>query len=309
VDLIGDLLAALDSLTQTLAGMLTDSPLTYLLVFGLVALDVLFPLLPAEASVLIAAVLAGTGRLSLAWVVVAATLGAFVGDNVAYWIGRAAGRPLVERVMRGHAERLEQVGDQFHDRGGSFIIIGRFVPGGRTAVSVGAGVLHYPWARFIAYDAVAAVVWALQAALPGYIGGVMFADRPWIGLAIGVVLAVVITVTLEWIRRIRGPRRASGAVATRAGAGAGVGAGADLPVSPSVPVPGETLHGGDPEPGTDRRPQEAVVAETEDRSRTHEGIGDPGSDDRGTEGREGVPSDAPEDDEIGARLERAHENG
>jgi membrane-associated protein len=311
VELIGDLLAALDSLTQTLAGMLTDSPLTYLLVFGLVALDVLFPLLPAEASVLIAAVLAGTGQLSLAWVVVAATLGAFVGDNVAYWIGRAAGRPLVERVMRGHADRLEQVGDQFHERGGSFIIIGRFLPGGRTAVSVGAGVLHYPWARFIAYDAVAAVVWALQAALPGYIGGVVFADRPWIGLAIGVVLAVVITVTIEGIRRNRERRRTSGAVDAGAGAGAdaGVGAGADLPVSPSVPVPGETLHGGDPEPGTDRRPQEAVVAETEDRSRTHEGIDDPGSDDRGPEGRERLPSDAPEDDEIGARLERAHENG
>ena len=145
MDLISDLLAALDSLTQTLAGMLTDSPLTYLLVFGLVALDVLLPILPAEASVLIAAVLAGTGQLSLAWVIVAATLGAFVGDNVAYWIGRTAGRPLVERILRGNAERLQQVGAQFHDRGGSFIIIGRFVPGGRTAVSIGAGVLHYPW--------------------------------------------------------------------------------------------------------------------------------------------------------------------
>ena len=68
-------------------------------------------------------------------------------------------------------------------------------------MSIGAGVLHYPWGRFIAYDAVAAVIWALQAALPGYIGGVVFADRPWIGLAIGIVLAVVVTVTIEGIRR------------------------------------------------------------------------------------------------------------
>lgn len=303
MDLISDLLAALDSLTQTLAGMLTDSPLTYLLVFGLVALDVLLPILPAEASVLIAAVLAGTGQLSLTWVIIAATLGAFVGDNVAYWIGRSAGRPLVERILRGNAERLQQVGAQFHDRGGSFIIIGRFVPGGRTAVSIGAGVLHYPWGRFIAYDAVAAVIWALQAALPGYIGGVVFADRPWIGLAIGIVLAVVVTVTIEGIRRIRERRRASGAV------DAGAGAGGDLPIPSAVPVPGETLDGGDPEPRTDRRRQEAVVTETEDRAWAQQGIGDPGADDRGPEGREGVPADAAEDDEVGARLERAHEKG
>jgi membrane protein DedA with SNARE-associated domain len=274
------------------------------LVFGLVALDVLFPILPAEGSVLIAAVLAGTGTLSIAWVVVAAALGAFVGDNVAYWIGRTAGRPLIERVMRGHAERLAQVGAQFRDRGGSFIIIGRFVPGGRTAVSVGAGVLHYPWLRFIAYDAVAAVIWALQAAIPGYIGGVVFADRPWIGLAIGIVLAVLITATVEGIRRIRERRRSSGTVDARADAGGG----SRLGVAPPAPVPHEALDRADPQPGADRGPQEAVVTEAEDRAGTDDGIGDPGSDDRGHEGREGVPTDPAEDDEVGARLERAHED-
>ena len=47
---------------------------------------------------------------------VAAGLGAFVGDNIAYWIGRAAGRPLVERVLRGNTEQLDNVQEQFHKR-------------------------------------------------------------------------------------------------------------------------------------------------------------------------------------------------
>jgi membrane protein DedA with SNARE-associated domain len=290
-------------LAQTLSGLVTDSPWTYLVVFGLVAFDALLPVIPGEASVLIAAVLAGTGQLSLAWVIVAATLGAFVGDNVAYWIGRLAGRPLIERVMRGRTDRLEQVGARFHERGGSFIIIGRFVPGGRTAVSVGAGVLHYPWPRFIAYDAVAAVVWAFQAALPGYIGGVVFSDRPWIGLAIGIALAIAISVTVEAIRRIRERRRSSGTL------GAGAGAGRDHVPAGAITHPREALDGRDPEPGSDRRPQQAEVAESEDRAGSEERVAQPGPRDRDPERGEAVPADAAGDDEKGARLEHAHEQG
>jgi membrane protein DedA with SNARE-associated domain len=302
MDLIGELLAGLDTVTETLAGLITDSPLTYAIVFGLVALDVLFPILPAEASVLVAAVLAGSGQLSLAWVVVAGALGAFVGDNVAYWIGRKAARPLVERLLGGHAERLAQVRRQFHDRGSSFIIVGRFVPGGRTAVAVGAGVLHYPWSRFLAYDVVAAGIWSLQAAIPGYIGGVVFADRPWIGLAIGIVLAVLIAVTIEAIRRANERRRGSRTVDVRSDRGS------DVCPAPTRPVPGERLDGRDPQPCPDGRPQQAVVTQAEDRAGAHERIGGPGPDDGDPERDEGVPADAAEDDEVGARLERAHED-
>jgi membrane protein DedA with SNARE-associated domain len=301
VNAIGDLLSAFDSLTQTLAGLVTDSPWTYLLVFALVALDVLFPVLPAEASVLIAAVLAGAGQLSIGWIVIAATLGAFVGDNVAYWIGRTAGRPLVTRVLRGHAERLDQVGREFHDRGASFIIIGRFIPGGRTAVAVGAGVLHYPWLRFIAYDALAAVIWALQAAIPGYIGGVVFTDRPWIGLAVGIAIAVAITVTIEAVRRIRDRQRTSGSVEAGGSAGGGLGLA-------SGPDPDEALDRPDRDPGSDRGPEQAVVAEPQDGAGSEQRVPEPRPDDREPEGDGRLPADASDDDEVGTGLEGAHQD-
>jgi membrane protein DedA with SNARE-associated domain len=205
-----DILSLLDQATDALTNLITDSPWTYLVIVGLVALDVVLPIIPSEASVLIAAVLAGTGQLSIVLIVIAAALGAFIGDNVAYWIGRTAGRPLIERVLGGRMDRLTWVERQLEERGGSLIVTGRFIPGGRSVVAIGSGALHMPWVRFAAWDALAAVIWSLQASLPGFIGGAAFEDRPWLGLLLGISISVAIVVTIEairwWRRREAGPQ-------------------------------------------------------------------------------------------------------
>lgn len=207
-DLFTWLTGSIDSLTE----LVTDSPITYVVIFALAAVDVILPILPAEATITAASVLAGQGTLSIVWVMVAAGLGAFVGDNIAYWIGRGAGRPLVERVLRGNTRQLDDVAAQFDKRGGVFIIVGRFVPGGRTAVAIGAGILHFSWAQFVLYDGVAAVIWALQAALPGFIGGSLIQDKPWLAMVIGFVLSALlagsIALAQRWWER-RGARAAA----------------------------------------------------------------------------------------------------
>lgn len=209
MEALTEILAWATELIDSLTEIVTDSPLTYVIIFALAAIDVVFPLLPAEAIITTAAVLAGTGQLNIVWVMIAAGLGAFLGDNVAYWIGRAAGRPLFERVLRDRSGQLDTAADQFHQRGGAFIIVGRFVPGGRTVVAIGAGVLHFPWLKFILYDAVAAVIWAFQAALPGYIGGVLVADRPWLALLIGFGLSILVAAGMALFQRNRESKRRS----------------------------------------------------------------------------------------------------
>jgi membrane protein DedA with SNARE-associated domain len=203
MEAVTDLLARIADVIDALAALVIDSPITYLVIFAMTAVDVLLPILPAEATVTAASVLAGQGRLSIVWVMLAAGLGAFVGDNVAYWLGRVAGRPLVERVLRGNTKQLGAVEEQFGRRGGAFIIIGRFVPGGRTAVAIGAGVLHFPWLRFMLYDAAAAVVWSIQAALPGFIGGSLIQDRPWLAMVFGFILSALLTISIALIQRRR----------------------------------------------------------------------------------------------------------
>lgn len=204
VDLFGQLTAWFDSLI----GLVTDSPLTYLGIFTMAALDVIVPVIPAEATVTAAAVLAGQGQLDVVWVMIAAGLGAFVGDNVAYWIGRAAGRPLVEKVLRGNTAQLDVVQEQFDRRGGILVIIGRFIPGGRTAVAIGAGVLRFSWPRFLVYDVIAAVIWAVQAAVPGFIGGALIRDQPWLAMVIGFALSAVLAGGVYLFQRWRDQVRA-----------------------------------------------------------------------------------------------------
>lgn len=192
MELLSEIFTWATGLIDSLTALITDSPITYLIIFAMSAIDVIVPILPAEATVTASAVLAGQGTLNIVWVMIAAGLGAFVGDNIAYWIGRAAGRPLVEKVLRGNTEQLDGVQEQFDKRGGMFIIIGRFIPGGRTVVAVGAGILHFSWMQFVIYDALAAVIWAFQAAIPGFIGGRLVQDQPWLAMVFGFVLSALL---------------------------------------------------------------------------------------------------------------------
>jgi membrane protein DedA with SNARE-associated domain len=196
MDTVTDGLARLTELIDSLTAMVTDSPVTYLVIFALCAIDPVLPILPAEAAVTAAAVLAAQGQLNIAAIMLAAGLGAFLGDNVVYWIGRIAGRPLVDKVLRGRTDGLEAVEDRFRRSGGILIVVGRFIPGGRTAVTASAGILHFSWPRFLAWDAFAAVVWSFQAALPGYIGGVVVADRPWLAMLVGLGLSLLLGTAL-----------------------------------------------------------------------------------------------------------------
>lgn len=208
MDTILDLLGRVAEFIDSLTALVTDSPLTYVIILAMAAIDVILPVIPAEATVTAAAVLAGQGQLNIIWIMVAAGVGAFIGDNVAYWIGRAAGRPLVQRVLRGNTAQLDVVQEHFDRRGGTFVIIGRFVPGGRTAVAVGAGVLHFSWPQFLLYDALAAVVWSLQAALPGFIGGALIQDRPWLAMVIGFALSALLAGSIYLLQRWRDRTRA-----------------------------------------------------------------------------------------------------
>jgi len=181
----------------------------YAVVFLLAFLDVLIPVVPSETAVITAGVVASTGDLSLALVLPAAAVGAFLGDNTAYWIGRRWGVRVNERFFDGPKarKRVEWAQRQVSERGGELIAVARFIPAGRTAVTLSAGTLRYPWRRFVVFDAMAAVGWAAYASLLGYFGGSAFEDAPWKGLLLALGIAFTVTAAVElarwWLKRRR----------------------------------------------------------------------------------------------------------
>ena len=192
-----------ESLTEYVSG----SPWTYLFLFVIAALDAVIPLVPSETSVILAGVLASTGDLVLVLVILFAAAGAIVGDNVSYWIGRKVGHRIVDRFFKG--ERRKQIDwahRQVEERGGYLIIIGRFIPGGRTAVTFSCGMLEMRWRRFLAFDVVAGLVWATYATMLGYVGGRTFEESPFKGFLLAFVVALGIAGAIEayrWFRKRR----------------------------------------------------------------------------------------------------------
>jgi membrane-associated protein len=190
-----------DWLTQEVS----QSPLTYLVVFVASGADVLFPPIPSETIVITASVLAAQGELVIWFIVPLVALGAFIGDNASYWLGRGIGDPVAERLFsseKGQA-RLVWAEDALARRGVVLIAIGRFIPGGRTATTFAAGSLEMPYRQFLFADAIAAVVWAFYASMLGYLGGETFQDNIGLPLMLSLGVAMTVGFGVEVWRRIQ----------------------------------------------------------------------------------------------------------
>ena len=144
---------------QQMVDWVSGSNWSYVAILAVAVLDAFFPLVPSESMVIVAGALAGAGDLNVVLVILAAWTGAVIGDNISYGIGKWAGERTVKRVFRHEkAHRgFDWAEQQLEQRGSYIILIARFIPFGRTAVTFTAGYTHgLPWHRFFRYDVVAA---------------------------------------------------------------------------------------------------------------------------------------------------------
>jgi membrane protein DedA with SNARE-associated domain len=146
----------------------------YLAVFGLVLLEDFGVPVPGETVLILAAVYAGSGRLNVWLVGLLAFWGAVIGDNIGFAIGRFGGRLLVDRYGRYvllTPERLDRVTAFFERRGAIVIVVARFVEGLRQANGIIAGTTEMHWARFVAFNALGALLWVAVWVSVGYFSG------------------------------------------------------------------------------------------------------------------------------------------
>lgn len=201
--LVGALLAI--AFFDQVLDWVSASPVTYGICAAIAAVDAFFPVVPSETVVITAAALAAGGDLSIFVVFAAAAVGAFVGDNVSYFLGDRIGEPIAERVFTGEGAR-EKLGwgeTMLERHGAAIIIAARFIPGGRTATTFAAGTLDYPWRRFVGYDAIAAGLWALYSVLVGFLGGQAFAESAWKSIVLAIGVATGVGLLIEAYRRLQ----------------------------------------------------------------------------------------------------------
>jgi membrane protein DedA with SNARE-associated domain len=162
---------------------------------------------PGETVLLAGAAMAHFGRLSLPAVIGVAVLGAIVGDNVGFLIGRRAGRALVERFglrLGLSGQRLNQFDRFFERHGGRTVFIARFVTGLRVFGALLAGGSSLRWRTFLFYNAAGAVVWATAIGIAGYLLGQSWETlERWIGRSGVIALAVVVGAGIWFMLRAR----------------------------------------------------------------------------------------------------------
>jgi membrane protein DedA with SNARE-associated domain len=180
----------------------------YFVVFFGVLLENAGVPVPGETILLAGAVLARLGHLSIVWVVSIAVMGAVLGDNVGFLIGRRGGRRLLERhgrLLGLTRARLDQFDAFFARHGAKTVFIARFVTGLRVIGAVLAGASTLPWGVFLVFNASGAVAWAATFGAVGYALGYSWETiERWIGhlgLVLLVVLAVVAALALTRSRR------------------------------------------------------------------------------------------------------------
>jgi membrane-associated protein len=188
---------------ESLTDLVSSSPWTYVVIFAVAALDAVLPIVPSESTLIAAGVVAGVGGLNLAAVILLGAAGAFVGDNAAYGLGRALDDRVRHLLFTGNRgrKRLEFIHRAFERRGGSLILVGRFIPGGRTAVTFTAGATDYLYRRFALFAIIAALTWSTYATLIGYAGGKTYENEPLKALLFGFAIAIVGAALIEATRR------------------------------------------------------------------------------------------------------------
>jgi membrane-associated protein len=143
-----------------------------------------------------------TAALNLPYWIVLITLAGIIGNLVGYWFGKKTGPILFERKDTWLFKRkhLIQAKEFYEKKGGSAIILARFIPIVRTFAPIVAGVVHMERKKFLLYNIVGSFAWVLSMTITGYCLG----ENEWVKgnlekIVIGLILVTTLPVLYKMI--------------------------------------------------------------------------------------------------------------
>ncbi|WP_082500614.1 DedA family protein [Agreia sp. Leaf244] len=209
----------MEFVTDLLVGAVS-SPFALLVVFAVCMLDAFFPPVPSDIVLVAAvAVAVGSGPALLVPLIVVAALGAMIGDNIVFELGRRIGttryRWMRSRPMRAAIASAEH---QLLARPASLIITGRYIPVGRIAVNLTAGSVGLPRRTFVPLSIMAGASWSLYMFAVALLASAWIQDNPLLSALIAAASAVLLGLLVDRVmsraaRVARAKRDASGEAA------------------------------------------------------------------------------------------------
>ena len=193
----------------------------YLAVFVLMLLESACIPIPSEVTMVFGGALAtatfaaalGVSKLNFVAVALVGAGANVVGSWIAWGVGYAGGRPLIDRwgryiLLRPH--EIDRAHDWFDRRGEAAVFFSRLLPVVRTFISLPAGVARMPFWRFTLYTLLGVVPWCFGLAGAGYLLGGSYKKVIHYFLPVSIAVAAVLVGWLGlWVMRRLRARRAT----------------------------------------------------------------------------------------------------
>ena len=163
------------------------------------SLPLIGTVIPGSITMTAIGTLVGAGILpgipTLAW----ASLGAFTGDTIGFWVGYRFTETIPNIwPFRKHPKWLKKSEAFFEKHGGKSIILGRFVGPARSTIPMVAGLMKMKWLRFMSAALPSAILWAILYLVPGILLGALALELPPHVATEFVVIGLVVIVAL-WL--------------------------------------------------------------------------------------------------------------
>jgi membrane-associated protein len=188
-------------LDQNLISVVQDYGLwTYFILFAIIFFEtgfVIFPFLPGDSLLFVGGAAAASGIIEIQWLLLAIILGAVLGDTLNYWIGNYLGLHFfrVRFPTLVKKEYIDRTYAFYENYGGATIFIARFVPVVRTFAPFLAGVGSMQYRKFLFYNILGGISWAVALVMGGYFFGRLAIVKENMSL----LLIAVILVTLATV--------------------------------------------------------------------------------------------------------------
>jgi len=126
--------------------------------------------LPGDSLLLTAGLLASRDLLSIVILIPVLFVGAVLGDTVGYWFGAKTGPRIFtrEKSLLFKPKNLLAAKAFYEKHGGKTITLARFLPFIRTFAPIVAGAVQMQYRRFLLFNLLGGVLWAIGVTLLGY---------------------------------------------------------------------------------------------------------------------------------------------